>query len=105
MSTAVLSPEDRDLLKRVLDWARAHEDDLDDNQAKWFEVFTEWWEKYRPLSERQRAWLKGVADRLELEPEYKNDWSAGKVPRGEALATPIPEVLRRPLPMKPPGRS
>ena len=99
----VLSGEDRELLKRVLDWARA-QPELDDNQAKWFEVFQEFWERYKPLTERQRAWLKGVADRLELEPDYVNAWSAGKVPRGEKLATEVPAVLRAPLPLRPPGR-
>lgn len=98
-----LVPEDRDLLKRVLDWARAHEDDLDDNAAKWYAAFTEWWDKYRPLSERQRAWLKAIADRLELEPTYLNLYSSGKVPRGEKLATEVPAVLRAPLPKRPPG--
>ena len=91
----VLSGEDRELLKRVLDWARA-QPELDDNQAKWFEVFQEFWERYKPLTERQRAWLKGVADRLEarLEPDYVNAWSAGKVPR-KLTETEVPAVLRR----------
>ena len=94
----VLSPADLDLLKKVLAYAREH-----DGDEAWREVFAEWLDKYRPLSERQRACLNGVADKLELEVDYDNAWSAGKVPRGEALATPVPEVLRAPRPLKPPG--
>ena len=94
-----LSSADREMLKLVLDFAREH-----DGDEAWREVFVEWWEAYRPLSERQRAWLKGVADKLELQVEYLNEFSAGKVPRGEALATPVPDVLRKEnLPKRPPG--
>lgn len=38
----VLSPEDRELLKKCLAWAQEHEHELDDDQAKWREVFTGW---------------------------------------------------------------
>ena len=94
-----LSPDDRDLLKKVLDYAREH-----DGEEAWREVFAGWFDAYRPLSERQRMWLKGVADKLELQQDYRNDWSEGRVPRGEALATPVPDVLRKEnLPKRPPG--
>ena len=56
------------------------------------------------LSEKQREWIRGVHARLFDTPTYANAWSAGKVPRGEALATKVPEVLKDPLPLKPPGR-
>ena len=95
----VLAPDDRDLLKRVMQYAMEH-----DGNEEWRSAFAEWLDRDRPLSERQRMWLKGVADKLELEVEYLNEFSAGKVPRGEALATEVPAVLRAPLPMKPPGR-
>lgn len=57
-----------------------------------------------PLTDKQREWIRGVHARLFDAPTYENTWSAGKVPRGEALATKVPAVLQGPLPLKPPGR-
>jgi hypothetical protein len=59
-------------------------------------------DKYRPLTPRQRGYLKDVAARLEIDTE--EPLLASQVPRGEALRTLVPEVLLRPLPLKPPGR-
>jgi hypothetical protein len=60
--------------------------------------------RFEELTDKQRAWVHGVCEKLFDEPTYSNDWSSGKVPRGDALKTPTPEVLKRPLPLKPPGR-
>ena len=63
------------------------------------------WERYRSLTPKQSAWVKAISERLELaDPTYRNDWSEGRVPRGEQMATPVPDVLRKPLVLKPPGR-
>lgn len=69
-----------------------------------FQNMLEWAESGRPLSEKQVSWIDGVFVRLfpgEDEPEYTNEWSAGRVPRGREVATP--NVLRN-LPLRPPGR-
>lgn len=55
-------------------------------------------------SDKQREFIRGVYARLFDAPTYENAWSAGKVPRGEKLATKVPAVLQEPLPLKPPGR-
>jgi hypothetical protein len=56
-------------------------------------------------SEKQVAWIKSVYEKLFDTPIYENAWSSGKVARGAALATPVPEVLKKPLPLRPPGRA
>jgi hypothetical protein len=101
----MIADADAKLLRLVLDWAQDHEDELDENQEKWRGAFQNMWDKWEPLTERQRSYLKGVGDRLKIsDPVYTNDWSAGRIPRGKSLATPVPEVLLRPLPKAPPGR-
>lgn len=57
---------------------------------------------HRELSEKQRAWVKSALGD-DLEPEYENLVSAGKVPRGKEVET-IPALRRENLPLKPPGR-
>lgn len=54
---------------------------------------------WRRLSEKQRAWAKGLLD----EPEYKNLVSSGLVPRGRPVPTP-PVLQRQNLPLRPPKR-
>lgn len=101
----MISDDDAKLLRLVLDWAQVHDEELDDNAEKWRDAFQGMWDRWLPLTDRQRQYVKGIADRLNLaDPEYVNAWSSGNVPRGKALATPVPEVLLRPLPKKPPGR-
>lgn len=56
------------------------------------------------LSFNQRHWLHTAVERVLDEPFYENAWSAGKVPHGIVGATPTPDVLKTPLPKKPPGR-
>ena len=73
-------------------WVEPFENMLDDLDA----------EKWPTLTERQRAWVKGVHAKLFGEvPEYLNLVSSGRVPRGRDV--PTPEVLTR-RPLKPPGR-
>ena len=55
------------------------------------------------FSKSQVDYIHGVYERVFDEPVYENARSSGKVPRG-AVSTPVPEVLQRPLPLKPPGR-
>ena len=98
----MIADADAKLLRLALDWAQDHDDELDENQEKWRDAFQSMWDKWEPLTERQRSYLKGVTGRLD--PTYINAWSAGKIPRGKALATPVPAVLLAPLPKKPPGR-
>jgi len=53
------------------------------------------------LSDKQRAWVKSVYERVFEQPVYENLVSRGLVPRGREVATP--EVLKN-LPLKPPRR-
>lgn len=53
------------------------------------------------LTPKQRDWLKGVYEDVCGDPQYRNDWSAGRVPEGRPVETPA--VLRS-LPLKPPSR-
>ena len=57
------------------------------------------------FSDKQASWVKGVYEKLFDVPIYENQWSSGKVPEGKALATPLPDVLKKPLPLRPPGAS
>jgi len=57
--------------------------------------------KLLTLTERQRAFVKGVHGRYYKGEGYRNDWSAGRVEKGREV--PLPEVLRV-LPKKPPTR-
>ena len=73
-------------------WVEPFENMLDDLDA----------EKWPALTERQRAWVKGVHEKIcGGTPEYLNLVSSGRVPRGREV--PEPEVLKR-RPLKPPGR-
>lgn len=100
------SPEDAKLLRACIAFYK-HRDEvesLDENEAKHLAAFESMYALYRPLSSKQKSYLKGIFERLFDEPLYENAFSAGKIPLGEALKTPVPEVLLKPLPMKPPGR-
>jgi len=56
------------------------------------------------FSVKQALYICEIYGKVFDEPQYTNDVSAGRVPVGEALRTTIPDVLRKPLPLKPPGR-
>lgn len=57
--------------------------------------------KWSRLTEKQRAWAKGVLERASGEPEYLNLASSGKLCRGREVETP--EVLKN-LPKSPPRK-
>lgn len=98
----MIAAEDVKMLNELLAWV--DEGGLDDDDSPWIAAFRDMRRRDRPLSDKQRAWLRSVHERVLGTPNYENAWGAGKVPRGEALATPVPEVLKAPLPKRPPPR-
>jgi hypothetical protein len=56
-------------------------------------------ERYPTLSDKQRAYVRDVGERLEIILQYENGVSSGKVPRGQEV-----ELLVRDKPLRPPGR-
>ena len=97
-------PEDRKLLTELLAWADNPEHEDDPRKERWEEAFRDMLEVGQTLSPLQKKWVARIHDWLCEGVHYENAFSAGKVPIGKALATPIPEVLKKPLPLKPPGR-
>jgi hypothetical protein len=98
--------EDIRLLRACLTWADEHEDDRSES---WRDAFESMLARLlgHPdlfLTETQRTWVHDIHEKLFDEPTYENAWSAGKIAEGAALKTPTPEVLKKPLPMKPPAR-
>ena len=102
-----MSAQAENLLHEVLAWAREHDEEAEERHipVKAFADMALQAGQGRALTERQISWIESMHEKLELGVHYTNAWSSGKVPRGEELATPIPEVLLRPLPKRPPGRS
>jgi hypothetical protein len=100
----ILADEDEQILRACLAWADDEERELTEYEEKWRGAFEQMLERNRALTPAQKQWLRRVHEQVTGTPSYENAWSAGRVPRGEALAMPVPEVLRKPLPMKPPGR-
>ena len=93
------------MLRECLSWAEEHEDEAEHRMNLGaFESMRKTVNADRPLSDKQIAWVQSVYEKLFDAPQYENLFSSGKVPLGEKLATPVPEVLLRPLPKKPPGR-
>lgn len=76
--------------------------DLDDNQSRHLAAFEQMLDRYRPLSDNQRQYVRDVAQRLEV--DWEAPLLAKDVPVGEMFRTPVPDVLRKPLPLRPPGR-
>jgi len=93
-------------LRALLAWANEQEAerDLTEDEEHWRKAFQSMLDNWRPLTDRQLTWVESIAEKVLGQVSYENLWSNGKVPRGEQLATPVPEVLLRPLPKKPPGR-
>jgi len=91
------------MIDAILAWCETHEDEVETRQIP-EGPFRDMLDKGLPLSERQVAWVKGIYEKVFDVPLYENAFSAGKVPIGEALRTPVPEVLKKPLPLRPPGR-
>jgi hypothetical protein len=101
-----MTPDDAKMLRACVAWATEKEEerDLDENEEKWRGAFQNMLDRWRVLTDKQRVYVKNVFEKLFDAPTYENAFSAGKVPLGTALATPVPAVLQKPLPMRPPGR-
>lgn len=101
-----MTPDDAKLLRACLAWAEEQEKDrdLDENEEKWRGAFQDMLDRWRVLTDRQRVYVKGVYEKVIGDPQYLNEFSAGKIPLGTSMATPVPKVLQQPLPMKPPQR-
>jgi len=99
------SPRDEDLrqLSELLD---DHADELSETEAEAFADMRADLVAYGTLdgryqlSDKQRAWLRVVHERVAA-PQYENLVSSGRVPRGREVETP--DVLKN-LPKKPPPR-
>ena len=90
----------------ILAWCDTHEDEVEARaipEGPFRDMLSKVSEGF-PLSEKQVSWVKDTYEKLFDEPAYVNAFSAGTVPLGTALRTPIPEVLKKPLPLKPPRR-
>ena len=108
--------EDLALLQRLVAALRALDVDEDNevematSQKRHLETFEDMADRLRKrrlhiLSDNQRRFARDVLEKTTGEVTYENAWSAGKVPRGRVGRSAVPEVLRKPLPLKPPGRT
>lgn len=97
MQAVTLAPDDAVMLRECL----ALVDDIDEEVRFNARAFDEMLRRDRPLSEKQRAWVRAVHEKICGTPHYENAWSAGRVPRGRDV--PTPAVLQN-LPMRPPPR-
>jgi hypothetical protein len=95
-----MSPEK--MIDEILAWCADHPDEVEARAIP--ETAFRDMSRSFSLSEKQVAWVKGIYEKLFDVPTYLNEFSAGRVPLGTKLATPVPEVLKKPLPLKPPGR-
>lgn len=97
--------EDIRMLREVLDAAVDFDDDRAESFQSTSKAFADMLSRLqdggRDLTDKQRAWLRGVHENVVGEVHYENAWSAGKVPRGREVETP--EVLKH-LPLRPPTR-
>lgn len=100
MPAPALADDDERMLLALLDASP----DPDEEVRFDFRAFEGMLSRGKALTDKQRNYLRDVFERIVGTPQYENLWSAGKVPRGESFATPVPEVLLKPLPKKPPGR-
>jgi hypothetical protein len=85
----------------------AEDDGVD--EPNWFEPFVSMLDtlvsgRYHELTDKQRSWVKGIYEKLFDAPQYENLFSSGKVNLSDCGKTPTPEVLKQPLPKKPPRR-
>lgn len=101
MTVADMSPEK--MIDEILAWCAAHPDEAE-VRAVPETAFRDMIAKGFALTEKQVRWVKGVYEKLFDQPVYLNEWSAGRIPEGKALATPVPDVLKKPLPLRPPSR-
>lgn len=100
-------------MKTTAEMLRALVDSLEESDSveepRWASDMKDMLDKYAnrrsfEFTPKQIGYIHDVYDKLFDEPQYANDFSAGRVPIGEKLRTPVPDVLKRPLPLKPPGR-
>lgn len=91
------------MLIEILAWCDDHPDAAEARKIP-ERQFRDMVAKGRSFSTDQASWVKVVYEKLFDQPTYLNLVSSGQVPRGEALATPVPKVLQAPLPLKPPTR-
>lgn len=96
-----MSDDDARLLMEVLRYVEDRHDDPDERTDIPYRAFKGMLDRGEPLSDKQRAWVRGVHERLFDEPKYENLVSGGRVPRGREV--PTPAVLRD-LPKRPPPR-
>jgi hypothetical protein len=78
-------------------------------EPRWASSMQDMWERHMrgrlsSFSDKQKSFIRETHEKVFDEVNYENAWSAGKVPLGESLRTPVPEILQRPLPLRPPGR-
>jgi hypothetical protein len=101
-------------MKTTAEMLRALVDSLealgeDDAPPKWASPMIDMLDRYTKhrlfeFTPKQVAYIHETHEKVFDEPMYLNEFSAGKVPIGEKLRTVVPDVLTKPLPLKPPGR-
>ena len=80
-----------------------------EEEPRWASSMQDMWDRYTRgrlsmFSDKQKAYIRETHEKVFDEPHYENLASSGKLALGEALRTPVPDVLKKPLPKKPPGR-
>lgn len=102
-SGAELDEEDRERLQKLVARRNALEEADDEKCVFIPSAFAEMLARGRPLSLKQRGWLRAVYEKTFDEPMYENLASSGKLCRGREVETPA--ILRREnLPLRPPQR-
>jgi hypothetical protein len=98
-----IDPEDARMLRELL----ARHDELADERevlsGVQHKAFTGMLDRCKPLTQAQAQWVHGCYERHFGVPTYENLWSAGKVPTGRPVETPV-SLKRENLPLKPPKK-
>lgn len=97
--------DDREMLQKLVakaDELDAADDDKDDEflfpeNAR--RAFRSMLDRSLPLSDRQRAWVRGVYEKVFDAPTYENAVSSGRVPRGREVVLLVDAMSK---PLKPP---
>lgn len=95
-----MNVEDERMLLAVLTWCGDNPDAAEERKIPERE-FQSMLDRGFGLSDKQRAWVESIYERLFDVPKYENLVSSGKVPRGREVPTPL--VLQN-LPKRPPPR-
>ena len=108
LHNAVLADEDRRMLTRLIQRALELVQSNDEKEVAQAEsiavdAFEDIIARGRPLTDKQRAWVKGVYDRVFDDPQYLNLASSGRLCRGREVELPK-VLLPQNLPKKPPTR-